>query len=130
VRRFVGYDRYASKAAFATLAQLYELLRLYLNYFQPVRKVVRKERVGAKLRKTYDQAATPYQRLLSSGVLTDAQRARLARLYPVLNPVDLRTQIEAVLHRLAQTKELPQTARRLTRPGRAEALGLTAPRSR
>jgi transposase InsO family protein len=127
VRRFVGYDRYSSQAALAKLAELYQLLRLYLNFFQPVRKLVSKERVGAKVRKVYDQAATPYQRLLSSGVLTAAEQARLTRIYPVLNPIDLRAKIESVLRQLAQNKELPQTARRLMPSGRAEALGLRPP---
>ena len=127
VRRFVGYDRYSSQGAYDRLGELYQLLRLYLNFFQPMRKLVSKERVGAKVRKVYDQAATPYQRLLSSEALTAAERGRLTRIYPVLNPVDLRAKIESVLQQLAQNKELPQTARRLMPSGRSEALGLKPP---
>ena len=40
VRRFVGYDRYSSDAALAVLGELYQLLGLYLNFFQPIRKLV------------------------------------------------------------------------------------------
>src|SRR5579871_209219 len=70
VRRLVGYDRFCTRPALALLAQYYELLRLYLNFFQPMRKLVAKERHGAKVHKVYDEAATPYRRLLASGVLS------------------------------------------------------------
>lgn len=100
VRKTVGYDRFASKAALAALAEVYEPLRLYMNFFQPLRKVVSKERVGAKVKKRYDTARTPYQRLLASGVLDEQGREGLGRLYLSLNPLKLRAQIEAALERL------------------------------
>jgi hypothetical protein len=130
VRRFVGYDRYSSDAALVLLGELYQLLRLYLNFFQPIRKLVHKERVGSKVRKLYDEAATPYQRVLTSGVLTAAEIARVNRTYLVLNPVQLRSKIDATLRQLGQHTELPATARRLVNLGRAEALGLQPPRVR
>lgn len=36
IRRWVGYDRYESQAAFAQMQRLYRALRLYLNFFQPL----------------------------------------------------------------------------------------------
>jgi hypothetical protein len=70
VRRLIGYDRYNSRAALEVLNRIYELTRLYINFFQPVMKLVSKSRHGAKVYKVYDTAQTPYQRLLRSGVLT------------------------------------------------------------
>ena len=64
VRRTIGYDRFSSKAAFKALDDVYTLLRLYVNFFQPVLKLVGKSRQGAKVHKVYDTAQTPYQRLL------------------------------------------------------------------
>jgi transposase InsO family protein len=128
VRRFVGYDRYSSDAALALLGELYQWLRLYLNFFQPIRKLVHKERVGSKLRKVYDDAATPYQRVLASGVLTEDEAVRLRRVALLLNPVQLRRKLDDVLRQLGQHHELPATARRLVNLGRAEALGLEPPR--
>ena len=69
VRRIIGYDRFSSKAAFKALDDVYTLLRLYVNLFQPVLKLVGKSQHGAKVYKVYDTAQTPYQRLLRSGVL-------------------------------------------------------------
>jgi hypothetical protein len=100
VRRLVGYDRYSSKAALAQLLRLYGLVTDYMNYFQPVRKVVAKERVGARVRKRYDAAQTPYQRLRASGGLDAAAQADLAVHYAGLNPVRLRAQIDAALQAL------------------------------
>ena len=57
------------------------------------------------MRKRYDRAQTPYQRLLAAGVLDEAQRQSLAELYHGLNPVTLRAQIDEtlnVLWKLAQ----------------------------
>jgi len=89
VRRVIGYDRFGSKAAFKALDDVYTLLRLYINFFQPVLKLVGKTRHGAKVHKVYDTAQTPYQRLLKSGVLTEDKRRELANIYGALNPVTL-----------------------------------------
>ncbi len=61
VRRAVGYARYDSPEQLRLLNALYAQLRLYTNYFQPVMKLVSKERIGAKVRKRYDAPQTPYQ---------------------------------------------------------------------
>ena len=42
VRPLIGYDRYASKAAYAQLARVYDLARLHINFFQPVQQLVTK----------------------------------------------------------------------------------------
>ena len=97
IRRIIGYDRFSTKAAYQALGNVYTLLRLYMNFFQPVLKLVRKVRYGARIHKIYDHATTPYRRLLSSGVLAEDKKRDLASIYNALNPVKLRQQIiEAV----------------------------------
>ncbi len=93
IRRVIGYDRFSSRAAFKALGDVYALLRLYINFFQPVSKLVRKSRHGANAHKVYDTAQTPYQRLLRSGVLTEDKRRELADMYGALNPVTLLKEI-------------------------------------
>jgi hypothetical protein len=105
VRRHVGYHRYQSKDARDRLNEFYELLRLYGNFFQSVRKVLRTERIGAKVRKHYDVAATPYQRALAAGVLDEATRTLLADQYQRLNPVRLRKRIAEAVRRVVATAE-------------------------
>ena len=81
VRRLIGYDRYNSRAALEALNRIYYLTRLYVNFFQPVMKLVEKTRHGAKVHKVYDTAQTPYQRLIKTGVLSEAKRQELAATY-------------------------------------------------
>ncbi len=100
VRRTVGYDRFSSKAAFKALDEVYTLLRLYVNFFQPVLKLVAKSRHGARVHKVYDTAQTPYQRLLKSEVLTEEKKRELAAIYSVLNPVTLLKQIRQTVEYL------------------------------
>ena len=95
VRQVVGYDRYEGQAACDALNALYEPLRLYINFFQPVMVLLHKERDGAKVKKVYDQAKTPYQRVLESPDVSDEVKAHLRELYQTLNPADLLRQIEA-----------------------------------
>jgi hypothetical protein len=100
VRHLVGYDRFASKAAYAQLARVYALVRLHVNFFQPVEKLVTKQRDGARVYRRFDRAQTPYQRLGAAGVLARDKRAELAALYQGLNPLQLQRDIEAALGRL------------------------------
>jgi hypothetical protein len=97
VRRLVGYDRYSSQAALEALNHVYDLVRLYVNFFQPMMKLVSKTRHGARVHKVYDMARTPYQRLLQSGVLTEAKKQELAATYRGLNPIQLLEQINESL---------------------------------
>lgn len=100
VRQLVGYDRFASKAAYGQLQRVYRLARLHVNFFQPVQKLVTKTREGARAHRVYDRAQTPYQRLRAAGVLTPAKRQELEALYQSLNPLQLRRDLEAELDRL------------------------------
>ena len=100
VRRLVGYDRFASRAAYAQLARVYQLARRHVNFFQPVEKLVTKTRQGARVQRVYDRAQTPYQRLCAAGVLSPTKRDELETLYQRLHPLQLRRDLEAALERL------------------------------
>lgn len=105
VRRVVGYDRYTSKMAYQALARLYDILRFYVNFFQPSMKLIGKTRQGARVHKEYDVAQTPYQRLLKSDVLSNSKKAELAAIYQGLNPVALLKQINDSLVQLWKLAE-------------------------
>jgi hypothetical protein len=100
VRRLIGYDRFETQAQYLLLQSLYSDLRLYANFFQPVLKLVSKEHVDKKLLKRYDQAATPFQRVLAAKDIPFETKARLTNLYIQLNPVQLRTTIDAKVDKL------------------------------
>jgi hypothetical protein len=100
VRRLVGHDRLRSKAAQRLLDQLYGLLRLQLNFLRPVRKLVSKQRLGAKVVKRYDSPRTPYQRLLQSGCLSTETRHDLELVHDRINPAELQRRIAVLLRQL------------------------------
>ncbi len=95
VRHTIGYDRLETPEELALLRSIYTDLRLYINFFQPVLKLVGKERVDGKTVRTYDRATTPYRRVLALDSLPLEVKARLTALYVQLNPVALRTSIDA-----------------------------------
>jgi len=94
VRRTVGYDRWETQQEHALLASVYSSLRLYTNFFQPVLKLIGKDRVDNKTIKRYDVALTPYQRVLASDAVSRDVKVRLAYQYIQLNPVQLRQDID------------------------------------
>src|SRR6202163_3925579 len=65
VRRMVGYGRLEGVAATTALGELHDVVRLYVNFFQPSFKLKSKMREGAKISKKYYLPATPYERLLA-----------------------------------------------------------------
>ena len=100
LRRYVGYDRFSTRDAFAALQAVHDRLRLYVNFFQPIRKLVSKERHGARVTKRFDTAQTPYRRLLASGILTPERAAELVDQYHRLNPRTLRREVQTGLETL------------------------------
>jgi len=94
VRQVVGYDRFEGQEACEALAALYQLVRLYTNFFQPSMKLQNKERLGSKVKKTYDDAKTPYQRVLESAAIREEVKEALRTQYLSLNPVALLRQME------------------------------------
>jgi hypothetical protein len=100
VRHTIGYDRLETPQELALLRSIYADLRLYINFFQPVLKLIGKERIDGKTIRTYDRATTPYRRVLGLDTLPLNVKARLTAQYVQLNPVNLRASIDAKVARL------------------------------
>lgn len=73
VRKYVGYERYDCKEAVSVMNELYEVLRLYINFFQLTFKLVEKRKVmlvdedkqiKKSYRRVYDGVKTTYKRVL------------------------------------------------------------------
>jgi len=100
VRRTVGYDRLETLDELALLSSIYAELRHYINFFQPVLKLVGKERVDGKTVRKYDRATTPYRRVIQLDSLPLEVKARLSAQFVQLNPVALRANIDAKVAKL------------------------------
>ena len=66
-------------------------------------KLKSKERVGSRVNKRYDQALTPYQRILQSKLVSKAKKDQLRAKYATLNPVALKRKLEPLQQRLNKT---------------------------
>jgi hypothetical protein len=75
VRQIVGYCRYDTPGELDALNRLYAARRLLHNSFLAQRKLREKRRDGSRVTRVYDAGATPYARILSSGVAEQVGRA-------------------------------------------------------
>jgi len=86
---------------------LYDKLWLYYNFFQPVMHLQEKICQQDHVVRHWDQAQTPYQRLVATGMLESSQQARLQALYQQTTPMALR---KAIYRLLATLWETPSAA--------------------
>jgi hypothetical protein len=93
VRRFSGYERYEGEEACRLLNELYGVVREYVNHFMPSMKLIEKVRDGGRVTKRYDQAQTPYARVLASPHISEDLKLRLRKRYAELNPAQLKRDI-------------------------------------
>jgi hypothetical protein len=112
VRRAVGYQRFDTEVQLGLLNELYEVLDLYTNFFQPSMKLQSKERQGARVKKKYDAARTPYQRLLDSSFIPEESKKQLRAQYRLLNPAQLKRQMERLQQKLLATAVRTTSRRR------------------
>lgn len=100
VRKVIGYARIEEKEIVDLISDIYNNeLRLLTNYFYPVRKLIQRETIGSKTRKKYDEAKTPYQRVLESDVDIKV-KMRLKQEYAKLNPAQLHRDLNRKLTKL------------------------------
>ena len=102
VRKFIGYDRFEGVEPCRLLTELYRHLRLYLNFYQPCLKLVEKKRNGARVTRKYDQAQTPYQRVLAAPSVPAEVKQQLREQFLTLDPLYLLTTISQLQDQLWQ----------------------------
>jgi transposase InsO family protein len=101
VRKLLAWDRYDTPQAVEAINDLYRNeLRLWMNLFQPSVKLLRKIRVGSKLRRKYSPAQTPLDRALASEVMDPQRAAELRALRQRLDPFELASTIDRKLERI------------------------------
>ncbi len=104
VRQFIGYERIDSPEATKILDGIYrELWCPFLNFFMPTFKLIRKERIGSRIRKQYEKPKTPYQRILECPEVPEEQKTRLKAQYESLDPFEMKARIEERLQLFFKT---------------------------
>jgi len=69
------------------------LVHLIPRFFQPIRKLIKKERIRSKIIKRYDEAKTPYSRVLASPDIEDKIKVEPRKENTMLNPAELKRKI-------------------------------------
>lgn len=103
VRKIIGYQRLETEKQLETLNQIYQLLSDYLNFFIPTLKLVRKEHLGSKVKRIYDQPKTPYQRVLEHLNISGDIKIILQSKYKTINPAYLLRRINNLTNKLLKS---------------------------
>jgi transposase InsO family protein len=103
VRKLLAWDRYDTHEAVAAMNDLYGgELRLWLNLFLPSVKLLKKVRVGSRVRRVYDAARTPFERVRECLQADPEKVAKLEELRKRLDPFQLSRIIERKLERISR----------------------------
>src|SRR5438034_5950388 len=93
VRQYFGDLRFDRCEEIEAMNALYEQMWVYYNLFQPVMHLIGKTVVDDKVRRKWDQAQTPFERLKATGKLSAERQQQLQTLYEQTNPWQLREDI-------------------------------------
>ncbi|MGH9305971.1 MAG: integrase, partial [Acidimicrobiales bacterium] len=107
VRELVGYLRFDTDAELDLLNRIWALDHRYTNYLLTQQKLTDKQRIGARVVKRHDRAATPFARAMARTGLSEGTRDHMAESMATIRPGDLFRQIYELtrqLERLAISK--------------------------
>ena len=108
IRQIIGYRRMETDKQKNLMNDIYRNeLRLYKNFFIPNIKLIDKKRIGShgeRIKKIYDKAKTPYQRVLECKDIDLEQKQQLTKIFINSNPAELRRNLIAKLNKLAKLK--------------------------
>jgi len=98
VRAYLGYDRLDSVAQTLAANRLYDKMWLYYNLFQPVLRISEKTLISVDgqrphVKRHYDTAQTPFDRLCATAAVLPEKREQLERLRDQVNPRRLRKEV-------------------------------------
>ncbi len=114
VRKLVGYFRYDTEEEVSLLNQIYEVADTLENFFVPTMKLkckIKDER-GRTMKKVYEKAKTPYQRILEAPYVPEEVKEQLRRQYNRLSLAELKRSLDELLVKLL-SKKLRTKSRRI-----------------
>jgi len=102
VRAYLGFERLDTVAHVELMNQLYDRMWLYYNFFQPVLHIHEKrllvtEGERPRVRRIYDAARTPFERVCATGAIPAEKRQQLEELKRRTNPRQLRLEIYSLI---------------------------------
>lgn len=116
VRAYVGYARLDARETVDALNDLYDVLTPYLNHFIASRRIVSKERVGARWKVTREKAAkTPYERVLERSDVSEEMKDKLRSEHALLDPKTMKADIDRLAERVHAVQRRYGTPQKLAK---------------
>jgi len=105
VRAYLGHERLDTVDQTLAANRMYDKMWLYYNFFQPVMRLtekalVREENHVIRVKRRYDKAQTPFDRLCQTPAITQEHRECLEALRDRTNPRRLRQEIYDLIEEL------------------------------
>ncbi|MFO8037537.1 MAG: hypothetical protein R6U57_13020 [Anaerolineales bacterium] len=105
VRAYFGDERFDTVQQTNLFNLIYDRMWFYYNFFQPVMRVVEKTILPSsngqrRVKRRYDKAQTPFDRLSATNALSPEDKQQLERLRLETNPGKLREEIYSMLDQL------------------------------
>ena len=87
IRRYPGWERLDDRTILPLVNELCDVTTLYVNHWA-VRRMVSKERIGAKYKRTYEKRAmTPYARVMARLDISEDAKEKLRKEHDRQNPL-------------------------------------------
>ena len=105
IRKKIGYIRIDCDEAVVVLNEYYDNLCLLSNHFIAVRRTKEKVRIKSRYQRKYEEAKTPYQRVMKSNDVSDEQKRNLKRIHDSLNIFELQDNMKELLSKLQRIQK-------------------------
>ena len=97
-RKHLGYTRMDDISFVSTSREILRVACLLHNHFRPVRRMISKERVGAKWKRKFEKVSrTPYQRVLDHPKVSKSDKEKLRTEHEKLNPLVLKQELDIAI---------------------------------
>jgi hypothetical protein len=117
VRKMLGWERYDTPEVVEAINDLYSgEMRLLLNLFLPSVKLLKKVRVGSKVRRVYDAPRTPLERVQACPEANAETVARLQEQKKGLDPFQLSKHLYRKLDRIYRRANRRLSPKQMQRP--------------
>lgn len=101
VRAYVGYERLDVRETVDALNDLYDILTPYLNHFIASRRIISKERIGARWKIAREKISkTPYRRVLERGDVSEEVKEKLRKEHDLLSPAKMKKEVDRLFKRV------------------------------
>jgi hypothetical protein len=105
VRKIVGYSRFSGDIGVKALQDVYTHYDRLLNFFYPCQKLLSKERLGSKVRKTYDKPSSPFDRAIASPDFSEDIKNELFLQKKQINLIFEMEQMQKAIDKLSSLAE-------------------------